>query len=307
MLHIPVLTKEIIKYLKIKKNGTYIDCTFGCGGHSLAILKNLGIHGRLYSIDQDPTAIYIGKQILDARFQIFLDKFSNLEKNLHKIKNINDINGVLLDLGVSSSQLNSKTRGFSFMKDGPLDMRMNPNKGISVSRWLQKSNQKTIEKVIRNFGEEKYAKKISQAIVFQNKRKLITRTLELVRVIKKSIPTYDKFKHPATRTFQAFRIYINQEIDELKKILNIMIRLLKSGSRIAIISFHSIEDRIVKNFIKNNSTYPAIPKGLPITDLQIKKKNKKKIRFIARIKPNISEIKKNPRARSAILRVCELR
>ena len=307
MVHTSVLTKKVIKYLKIKKNGTYIDCTFGGGGHSREILKKLGINGKLYSLDQDPQAIKIGKKIEDPRFKIFLDKFSNIERNLKIVKNTNKIDGILLDLGVSSLQLNSHIRGFSFMNDGPLDMRMNPKIGISVCEWLKKTNQKKIEWVIKNFGEDKYAKKIARAIVLQNKRKIIKSTLDLVKVIKQSIPIYDKFKHPATRTFQAFRIYINQEITELKKILKIIINLLSSGSRIAIISFHSIEDRIVKNFIKNNSTHPSIPKGLPITEIQIKKQTKKKIRFIKRIKPTISEIQKNPRARSAILRICELR
>ncbi|AEH39730.1 S-adenosyl-dependent methyl transferase [Buchnera aphidicola (Cinara tujafilina)] len=306
MIHKPVLTKEIIQYLKIKKDGTYVDCTFGGGGHSKAILQELGVNGKLYSIDQDPQSIKIGKKIKDSRFKIFLGKFSNIEKILKKEKNRDKIDGILLDLGISSIQLNSSIRGFSFMNDGPLDMRMNPKSGISVSQWLKKTNQKTIEQVIKNFGEEKYAKKISRAIILQIKKKTITSTLELVQIIKKSIPKYDKFKHPATRTFQAFRIYINQEINELHKILKIIINILHSGSKIAIISFHSIEDRIVKNFIKNYSNYPNIPKKLPITELQIRK-IKKKIRFIKRIKPNISEIQKNPRARSAILRICEIR
>ncbi|WP_082252714.1 16S rRNA (cytosine(1402)-N(4))-methyltransferase RsmH [Buchnera aphidicola] len=307
MVHTSVLTKKVIKYLEIKKNGTYIDCTFGGGGHSRAILKKLGIDGKLYSLDQDPQAVKIGKKIEDPRFKIFLDKFSNIERNLQNVKNKNKIDGILLDLGMSSLQLNSHRRGFSFMNDGPLDMRMNPKIGISVCEWLKKTNLKEIEWVIKNFGEDKYAKKIARAIILQNKRKIIKSTLDLVKVIKKSIPIYDKFKHPARRTFQAFRIYINQEIIELKKILRIIINLLSSGSRIAIISFHSIEDRIVKKFIKNNSTHPTIPKGLPITEIQIKKQTKKKIRFIKRIKPTISEIQKNPRARSAILRICELR
>lgn len=306
MQHIPVLTNEVIKALKIKKNGTYIDCTFGSGGHSREILKNLGDFGKLYSIDQDPQSLITGKKIIDPRFQIFLDKFSNIKKHLKNINYFKKIDGMLLDLGISSCQLNEKNRGFSFMKNGPLDMRMDYNHGISVSQWLQKATQKKIEWVIKNFGEERYAKKISQSIFSQNKKNPIIKTMDLVKIIKKSIPIYNKFKHPATRTFQALRIYINQEVKELKKILSISMDLLKPGARLVIISFHSIEDRIVKNFIKKNSKNIFLPKKLPITEKQIKEKIKHRIKFIKRIKPKKSEIKKNSRARSAILRVSEI-
>ncbi|VFP81438.1 16S rRNA (cytosine(1402)-N(4))-methyltransferase RsmH [Buchnera aphidicola] len=307
MIHIPVLLKEAINSLKIKKNGTYIDGTFGCGGHSLEILKNLGNLGKLYAIDRDPYAVKKGKKITDKRFSLNYGNFSDIKKYLNKNNYKKCINGILLDLGVSSVQINTAKRGFSFMKDGPLDMRMNNKIGIPAWRWLKETNQKEIEYVLRNFGEEKYAKKISFSIVDRNKKNVIMRTLDLVEIIKKSIPKKDKYKHPATRTFQAIRIYINKEIDELKKILNISLKILKKKSRLVIISFHSIESRIIKNFFKKNSNIKYIPKGLPITEKQIKKyNNKKKIKIIKKIKPSKEEVKKNPRSRSAILRIAEI-
>ncbi|VFP88165.1 Ribosomal RNA small subunit methyltransferase H [Buchnera aphidicola (Cinara piceae)] len=307
MIHIPVLLKEAINSLKIKKNGTYVDGTFGSGGHSLEILKNLGTSGKLYAIDQDPNAVKIGKKIKDKRFYMNYGNFSNIKTYLNKNNHNKYINGILLDLGVSSTQINSAKRGFSFMKDGPLDMRMNDKMGIPAWKWLKKTDQKKIEYVLKNFGEEKYAKKISLSIVDRNRKKTIMRTLDLVEIITNAIPKKDKYKHPATRTFQAIRIYINQELEELKKILKVSLKILKKKSRLVIISFHSLEGRIIKNFFKKNSNIRNIPKGLPITEKQIKKyKNKKTIKIIKKIKPNKTEIKKNPRSRSAILRIAEI-
>ncbi|VFP78132.1 Ribosomal RNA small subunit methyltransferase H [Buchnera aphidicola (Cinara cuneomaculata)] len=307
MLHIPVLLQESINALKIKPTGTYIDGTFGSGGHSLEILKNIGPKGTLYAIDQDPYSIRIGKKIQDKRFFIKYGNFSNIIKNLYFRNNIR-VNGILLDLGISSVQLDIADRGFSFMKNGPLDMRMNNQSGIPAWKWLQKSSQKKIEYVLKNFGEERYAKKISYAIVNQNKKNLIINTFDLVDIIKKIIPTQYKYKqkHPATRTFQAIRIYINSEIDSLKKTLNLSTKILKKKARIAIISFHSIESRIIKNFFKKNSGHISFPQGLPISNNQIIKYSKKKLKIIKKIKPSNQEIQKNPRARSAILRIAEI-
>ncbi|WP_231938287.1 16S rRNA (cytosine(1402)-N(4))-methyltransferase RsmH [Buchnera aphidicola] len=305
MSHISVLLKESINALNIKPNGTYIDGTFGSGGHSLEILKHIGKKGKLYAIDQDPQSICLGKKINDNRFFLKQGNFSKIIKDLHYIDNIK-IDGILLDLGVSSTQIDTANRGFSFMKNGPLDMRMNNTTGIPAWLWLQKTNQKKIEKVLKNFGEERYARKISHYIIERNKKKPILQTLDLVKIIKKVIPKKNQFKHPATRTFQAIRIYINQEIESLKQILKISIKILKTQARIAIISFHSIESRIIKNFFKKYSKYQILPKGLPITEKQIKKQTFEKIKIIKKIKPSKIEIQNNPRARSAILRIAEI-
>ncbi|VFP83633.1 16S rRNA (cytosine(1402)-N(4))-methyltransferase RsmH [Buchnera aphidicola] len=305
MLHIPVLLKESINALKIKPAGTYIDATFGSGGHSLEILKNIGPKGFLYAIDQDPYSINIGKKIKDKRFFIKHGNFSHVIENLYYHNN-KHVNGILLDLGISSIQIDTANRGFSFMRNGPLDMRMNNQSGIPAWKWLQKASQKKIEFVLKNFGEERYAKKISYAIFEENKKKLIMYTLDLVKIIKKIIPKKNKYKHPATRTFQAIRIYINCEIESLKKILNISTKILKKNARLAIISFHSIEGRIIKNFFKKNSGHIIIPKGLPINNDQITQYTTKKLKIIKKIKPSNKEIKKNPRARSAILRIAEI-
>uniref|UniRef100_A0A451DFA7 Ribosomal RNA small subunit methyltransferase H n=1 Tax=Buchnera aphidicola (Cinara pseudotsugae) TaxID=2518978 RepID=A0A451DFA7_9GAMM len=305
MSHIPVLLKESISALNIKPNGVYVDGTFGSGGHSLEILKKIGKKGKLYAIDQDPQSVLLGKKIQDNRFFIKQGNFSKVIQDLYYLDNI-QIDGILLDLGVSSTQIDTANRGFSFMKNGPLDMRMNNTIGIPAWQWLQKTNQKKIESILKNLGEERYAKKISHCIIERNKKKPILQTLDLVEIIKRVIPKKNTFKHPATRTFQAIRIYINQELESLQKILNILIKILKTRARIVIISFHSIESRIVKNFFKKYSKYQVIPKGLPITDKQIKQRTLKKIKIIKKIKPSINEIKKNPRARSALLRIAEI-
>ncbi|VFP81062.1 Ribosomal RNA small subunit methyltransferase H [Buchnera aphidicola (Cinara kochiana kochiana)] len=305
MLHIPVLLKESINALQIKPTGTYIDATFGSGGHSLEILKNIGPKGALYAIDQDPYSINLGKKIRDNRFFIKHGNFSHVIENLYCRHN-KFIDGILLDLGISSIQIDTASRGFSFMKNGPLDMRMNNQSGIPAWKWLQKASQKKIEYVLKTFGEERYAKKISYAICEKNKKKLIMNTLDLVKIIKKIIPKKNKYKHPATRTFQAIRIYINCEIESLKKILCISTKILKKKARLVIISFHSIEGRIIKNFFKKNSGYTCIPKGLPINNDQIIQYSTKKLKIIKKIKPSNKEINKNPRARSAILRIAEI-
>ncbi|VFP77717.1 16S rRNA (cytosine(1402)-N(4))-methyltransferase RsmH [Buchnera aphidicola] len=305
MSHVPVLLKESINALNIKPNGIYVDGTFGSGGHSLEILKKIGQKGKLYAIDQDPQSVLLGKKIKDNRFFIKKGNFFKVIKDLYYLDNV-QIDGILLDLGVSSTQIDTANRGFSFMKNGPLDMRMNNTTGIPAWQWLQKTNQKKIENVLKNLGEERYAKKISHCIVERNKKKPILQTLDLVEIIKRVIPKKNTFKHPATRTFQAIRIYINQEIESLKKTLKILIKILKTRARIAIISFHSIESRIVKNFFKKHSKCQIIPKGLPITEKQIKQRTFKKMKIIKKIKPNINEIKKNPRARSALLRIAEM-
>lgn len=304
--HIPVMTKELINSLKIKKNGIYIDCTFGFGGHSNAILQQLGKDGKLYSLDRDPNSVYLGKNIKDSRFHIIHEKFSQLFNYTKNEKIAGKVNGIIFDLGVSSLQIDNHKRGFSFKNDGPLDMRMNPNYGISAADWLFQSNTKEISFVLKKFGEERFSKQIAYAINNHNKIKKITSTLELADIIKKSTPIRNKFKHPARRSFQAIRIYINQELEEIKKALEDSLKVLKPGGRLSIISFHSLEDRIVKRFMIKNSSKPIVPYGMAITETQLNTLKRCKLKIIDRILPTSNEIKKNTRARSSILRVAEL-
>jgi 16S rRNA (cytosine1402-N4)-methyltransferase len=304
--HIPVMKKELIDSLKIKKNGIYIDSTFGNGGHSNEILKKIGKDGKLYSIDRDPTAFSIGDAITDSRFHIINQTFSMLLNYAQNNNIIGKVNGIIFDLGVSSLQLDNYKRGFSFKKDGPLDMRMNPNCGISASDWLFKSNVNDITYILKNFGEERFAKKIAYAIHNRNKIKKITRTLELSDIVRRAIPKKNIFKHPARRTFQAIRIYINQELEEIKKALESAIKILKPGGRLSVISFHSLEDRIVKKFMIKHSRKAIVPYGMPITEKQLNHLKKCKLKIINRILPTHNEINNNPRARSSILRIAEI-
>ncbi|WAI11984.1 MAG: 16S rRNA (cytosine(1402)-N(4))-methyltransferase RsmH [Buchnera aphidicola (Macrosiphum albifrons)] len=305
--HIPVMKKELIHSLKIKKNGIYIDSTFGTGGHSNEILKKLGKDGKLYSIDKDPIAVSIGNNIKDSRFHIINENFSRLLDYAKNKKIIGKVNGIIFDLGVSSLQIDDHKRGFSFKQDGPLDMRMNPNHGISASEWLFKSNVKKIAFVLKNFGEERFSKKIAYAIKYASQIKQITSTLELANIIRRAIPIKNKFKHPAKRSFQAIRIYINQELEEIKKALESTLKILRPGGRISIVSFHSLEDRIVKKFMIKNSTKATIPYGMAITEQQLNNLKTCKLKIINRILPTQSEINDNPRARSSILRVAEIK
>ncbi|WP_187306092.1 16S rRNA (cytosine(1402)-N(4))-methyltransferase RsmH [Buchnera aphidicola] len=299
-IHETVLLNESINSLKIKKNGIYFDGTFGCGGHSKEILKKLGKHGKLYAIDRDPQSIEIGKKISDPRFYIIHGNFSNIDILLKKYNLKNKIDGMILDLGISSLQIMSKKRGFSFYLDGPLDMRMNPNDKISAFKWINSSNTKDIYYVLKNFGEERFAKKIAHKISIIKKKKLISTTKELSQIIESIVPR--KNKHPATKSFQAIRIFINKELDELNIFLKKSLNFLNHKGKISIISFHSLEDRIVKRFINKYNKIPNIPVGLPISENQIKKMYNIKFKNIHRIFPSLKEIKKNIKSRSAILR-----
>ncbi|CAL4319960.1 16S rRNA (cytosine(1402)-N(4))-methyltransferase RsmH [Buchnera aphidicola] len=303
ILHLPVLLKESIKYLNIKKNGIYLDATFGSGGHSRKILQKLGKLGKLYAMDRDPESIKIAKKIKDKRFKIIYDKFSNIKKYLKKYQLKNNINGILIDLGISNLQLKNKNRGFSYQKNGFLDMRMDTTKGISAAKWIKKSNIKTISKILKKYGEEKFSYKIALNIHRYKKKKDILTTKKLYSIIKKSVPSQKK--NPARRSFQAIRICINNEIKELKKFLIFSKNLLSKNSRLLTISFHSLEDRIIKNFIfKNSKKNINIPNKLPLTAKQIlKTQSLKNFKFYKKKFPSSDEITKNRQSRSAILRV----
>ena len=306
--HITVLLHEAVEGLAIKPNGIYIDGTFGRGGHSRLIISQLGEQGRLIATDRDPRAIEEAKTISDPRFQIFHTTFSAIPAVCEELGLTGKIDGILLDLGVSSPQLDDAERGFSFMRDGPLDMRMDTTKGLSAAEWLDQVSIDDLTWVLNEFGEERFAKRIATAIVNFNKTsgQKITRTLQLAQIISDAVPFKDKHKHPATRSFQAIRIFINSELDELEKALNSALSVLAPEGRLSIISFHSLEDRMVKQFIKKNSKGKEVPRGLPILESELNKDILLKAVGKA-IMPSEAEIDDNPRSRSAVLRVAEKR
>lgn len=306
--HITVLLHEAVEGLAIKPNGIYIDGTFGRGGHSRLILSQLGKNGCLIATDRDPRAIEEAKTISDPRFKIHHIAFSAIPEVCKALGLIGKIDGILLDLGVSSPQLDDAERGFSFMRDGPLDMRMDTTKGLSAAEWLDQVSIDDLTWVLKEFGEERFAKRIATAIVNFNKTsgQKITRTLQLAQIISDAVPFKDKHKHPATRSFQAIRIFINSELDELEKALNSALSVLAPEGRLSIISFHSLEDRMVKQFIKKNSKGKEVPRGLPILESELNKDIPLKAVGKA-IMPSEAEIDDNPRSRSAVLRVAEKR
>jgi len=296
--HIPVLTEEVIEFLLVKKNGTFLDVTSGFGGHSAAILEELNA-GSLIATDQDPEAISFLKSKFktEERISIHQARFSEL----HKLFSANDFDGILADIGVSSYQLDTAERGFSFMKDGPLDMRMNQNIGEDASSWLNNAPEQEISNIIWKYGEEKKAKRIAKAIVEVRKSFKIRTTKELAEIILEETPRrFNDKKHPATKTFQAIRIFINNELEELELLLDFTSKHLKIGGRTCIISFHSLEDRMVKRFFRDHSRRDPKLSKLPnlADDSSFKVVTKA-------IKPSENEMNINPRSRSATLRVIE--
>ena len=308
--HITVLLHEAVNGLALKENGIYIDGTFGRGGHSRLILSKLSPNGRLIGVDRDPIAIAEAQKIQDPRFQIEHNSFSHIPEICEKLNLVGKIDGILLDLGVSSPQLDEAERGFSFMKDGPLDMRMDTTQGLSAAEWLKQVSVEDLTWVLKTFGEERFAKRIATAIVDYNKSaakngtEFLSRTSQLAELISQAVPFKDKHKHPATRSFQAIRIFINSELDELESVLNSALDMLAPEGRLSIISFHSLEDRMVKHFMKKQSKGEDIPKGLPLREDQIQRNQKLKLIGKA-IQPSEAEIQANPRSRSAVLRVAE--
>lgn len=302
--HQPVLLKEAVDALAIKADGIYIDGTFGRGGHSAAILSQLGESGKLIAFDQDPEAVAAARERFagDERFEIVHENFSKMADEIKARGLQGKIDGVLLDIGVSSPQFDDSSRGFSFSQSGPLDMRMNPEQGESAAEWLLHAEAKDIARVLKVYGEEKFAKRIALAIVDRRKEAPIETTMELANLISEAVPFKDKHKHPATRSFQAIRIFINKELEVLQETLEQVNDLLAVGGRLAVISFHSLEDRITKRFMKKMSSEPAALHDLPIRNDDIKVPMKQVGKAI---KAGAEELKKNPRARSAVLRVAE--
>lgn len=304
--HTTVLLDEAVNGLNIRSGGIYIDGTFGRGGHSRLILSQLGPEGRLLAIDRDPQAIEAAKAIDDPRFSIIHGPFSAMAEYVADLGLTGQIDGVLLDLGVSSPQLDDPERGFSFMRDGPLDMRMDPTRGLSAAEWLMKAEADDIVWVLKTFGEERFAKRIARAIVERNRTEPMTRTKELAELIAAASPVREKHKHPATRSFQAIRIYINSELEEIERALEGALSVLAPQGRLSVISFHSLEDRIVKRFIRHQSRGPQVPAGLPLTEEQLRSQGGQTLKAVGKkLMPSEAEVAENPRARSSVLRFAE--
>lgn len=303
--HITVLLNEAVEGLNVKPDGVYIDGTFGRGGHSRLILSKLASNGKLMVIDRDPQAIEVAKALNDPRMIIVHGEFAKMAQYAIQYQIEGEIDGILLDLGVSSPQLDDPERGFSFMREGPLDMRMDTSKGLSAKDWLLQTDVDELTQVLRDYGEERFARRIAVAIIEAVKISPIETTIELAELIAKSVPFKDKHKHPATRSFQAIRIKINEEMAEVENALNQGLSILRPGGRLSIISFHSLEDRIVKLFINKHSKLPDLPKNLPLTNAQISQTNSIKLRNLGKIKPSKSEVEANTRSRSALLRIAE--
>ena len=302
--HRPVLLDEAVGALAIRNDGVYLDGTFGRGGHSEKILSCLGPQGRLLAMDQDPRAIEEAQQKFsnEPRFEIVQKNFENMQAFVAEKGLIQKIDGVLLDIGVSSPQLDDASRGFSFLRSGPLDMRMNPQLGQSAAEWLARVDEYDLVTVLMHKGEEKFARRIASAIVAARKEVEITDTLQLANIIAEAKPVKDKKKHPATKSFQAIRIHINRELEVLESALQASLNVLSVGGRLAVISFHSLEDRMVKRFFRDVSRGPQLPKDIPVMAKDIEQPYK----LVGKaIKPSKQELEENPRARSSVLRVLE--
>ncbi|GAA5194349.1 16S rRNA (cytosine(1402)-N(4))-methyltransferase RsmH [Ferrimonas gelatinilytica] len=309
--HITVLLEEAVNGLNLKPDGIYIDGTFGRGGHSRHILSQLGPQGRLIGIDRDPQAIAVGERLAseDPRFSIIHGPFSGLAEYVEQLGLTGKIDGVLLDLGVSSPQLDDAERGFSFLRDGPLDMRMDNSRGETAAQWLARAEANDIAWVLKTFGEEKFSRPIARKIKEHLAEGLpMERTSHLAKLIETMTPAHkrDQGKHPATRSFQAIRIYINSELEEIESALKGAVSVLASGGRLSVISFHSLEDRLVKRFMRKQSQGADAPRGLPLTQAELDKS--KVLTLVGKaLKPSDSEVGDNTRARSSVLRVAEKR
>jgi 16S rRNA (cytosine1402-N4)-methyltransferase len=302
--HTPVLLDEVITHLITDPNGIYVDATFGRGGHSQAILDKLSATGRLLAIDKDPDAVTHARQAFaaDKRFTIEHSSFANLKKFLERMECFGHVSGILFDLGVSSPQLDEAERGFSFMREGKLDMRMNTTAGMDAAQWLQNIGEEDLANVLFRYGEERYARRIARSIKQVQAENPITNTKQLAEIVSAAIPRWEKGKHPATRSFLAIRIAVNHELEDLEQGLAQSLEALTVGGRLAVISFHSIEDRIVKHFIQQQERGNDFPPGLPVKQDMCHPRIK---RLGKAIKPGSKEVAFNSRARSAILRIAE--
>ena len=302
--HTPVLLNETLQGLKIRSDGVYIDCTFGRGGHSYAILDQLGEDGSLLAFDRDPDSIAAvdGQLLDDPRFTLVHGSYTKLEETVKAMKLTKKVDGIFLDLGVSSPQLDNASRGFSFLRDGDLDMRMDNSHGMTAAEWLNQAPMEEIANVFYEYGEERFSRRIARVIVEQRDAAPITRTTQLADLVASAIPRKEKGKHPATRTFQAIRIFINRELEELDAVLTQAMNVLAANGRLLVISFHSLEDRLVKRFMRDQSRGVEIPREIPVTHDVFKSK----LTIVGKpVRCQPDEIKNNPRARSAVLRIAE--
>jgi 16S rRNA (cytosine1402-N4)-methyltransferase len=302
--HRTVLLEQAVDALAIegaRVDGLYVDGTFGRGGHSSKVLERLGANGRLIAFDKDPQAVESASKMPDPRFEIVHESFAGMRAVLDA-RAVKQVDGVLLDLGISSPQVDEAARGFSFRLDGPLDMRMDTTRGMSAAQWLASEDEKTIGKVIKEYGEERFAFQIAKAIAARRAEQSISTTRQLAQIVAGAVKTREKGKDPATRTFQAIRIHINQELEELEIGLEAAFRALAPQGRLVVISFHSLEDRIVKRFLASKASAPQPDRRLPIRARDLPQPE---LKLLARIKPSDAEVAANPRARSAIMRVAE--
>lgn len=302
--HQPVLIKEVLTGLSIQPDGVYVDGTFGRGGHAGAILAMLGPEGKLLAMDKDPEAVQSATRQFggDPRFGIEQGSFAMLGRMVAQQHLQGQVNGLLLDLGVSSPQLDDASRGFSFSEDGPLDMRMDPAHGISAAQWLQEAAEQEISKVLKTFGEERFSRRIARAIIAARHTQPLRSTRQLAELIAAAVPVREKHKHPATRSFQAIRIYINHELDDVRAVLEQVPDMLAPHGRMAVISFHSLEDRIVKRFIRDEYRGEQPPQQFPLAGMDYCPR----LRPVGKaIRASDEEVAGNPRARSAVLRIAE--
>lgn len=302
--HLPVLSAEVLDALAIREQGVYLDATFGRGGHSREILNRLGPSGRLFAMDRDPDAIAAARELenADPRFQVFYGPFSDIARFMGEAGVAGRIDGILFDLGVSSPQFDDPSRGFSFSHDGPLDMRMDNGAGTTAAEWLAHADEKEITSVLRRYGEEPRARRIAAAIAAYRASAELTRTGQLADIVCSVVSRRPGAHHPATRTFQALRIFINRELEELRDALAATLDLLNTGGRLVVISFHSLEDRIVKRFMRDHARPDPVYAGLP----DMPPSARPSLALVAKpCKAQSAEIEANPRSRSAILRVAE--
>ncbi|RXZ44451.1 16S rRNA (cytosine(1402)-N(4))-methyltransferase RsmH [Crenobacter cavernae] len=302
--HVTVLLNEAVAALAIRPDGVYVDCTFGRGGHSRAILAQLGPTGRLIAFDKDPLAVAEADRLAaaDTRFTIVHEAFETLARELDRL-GVDAVDGVLMDLGVSSPQIDDGARGFSFRFDAPLDMRMDTTRGVTAAEWLAEASEADIREVIKTYGEERFARQIAAAIVATRAESPITTTRELAGLVAKNVRTREPGQDPATRTFQAIRIYINRELDELKAVLPQAARRLKAGGRLSVIAFHSLEDRIVKHYMKDAATADELPSWVAVRAADIPEAP---VKLVGKaVRASADEVRANPRSRSAILRIAE--
>lgn len=302
-MHQTVLLQEAVDALALRPGGYYVDGTFGRGGHSQRLLDSLGDDGRLLGVDKDPQAAQVAQQLAasDGRFAFYHGSFADLPAQLQKV-GVDAFDGILLDLGVSSPQLDEGERGFSFMHDGPLDMRMDTTSGQTAAEWLNTASEAAIADVLKTYGEERFAKRIAAAIVKARQEKPLSTTGELAKIASDANPRWEKHKHPATRVFQAVRIKVNAELDDLQALLDVALDCLRDGGRLVIISFHSLEDRLVKRYMRDLARGDDLPAGLPVPDSALNRR----LKIIGKaVRASAEELAANPRARSAIMRVGE--